>query len=94
LFYVATWEVVVYSKLAPDFMEKYAAYSIEKLKASGATAAAIEAKRQELEQFKVMYDKPWFRAPLTFTEPFPVGLLVTLVSAGVLRRSQKIEARS
>lgn len=40
------------------------------------------------------YDKPLLNAAITFTEPFPIGLAVTLISAGVLRRSQKLEARS
>jgi hypothetical protein len=43
LFYVATWEVV-YFKFMPDFMDKYGAEMIQKMQASGATAAAIQQK--------------------------------------------------
>ena len=82
---MATWELV-YFKLAPGFADKYAAYAVEHKKASGASAQEVEAVRQQMEQFKVWYDKPLLNAAITFTEPFPIGLLVTLVSAGVLRR--------
>src|SRR4030095_1970243 len=70
-FYVITWEII-YFKVAPDFADKFAAHVIEKAKASGATQQAIEAKTEEMKQFKVMYDKPLFNAALTFMEPFPV----------------------
>jgi hypothetical protein len=35
---------------------------------------------------KAMLDNPLTNAAMTFIEPFPIGLVVTLVSAGVLRR--------
>jgi hypothetical protein len=85
VFYVATWELV-YFRLAPGFAEKYAAYAIEHKRASGASAQEVEAVRQQMAQFKIWYDQPLMNAAMTFTEPFPIGLLVTLISAGVLRR--------
>jgi hypothetical protein len=85
LFYVVTWEVI-YFKLWPDFGDQWTAYAIEKARASGASAEAIEQTRQQMADFKRMYDNPLTNAALTFVEPFPVGLLVTIVSAAVLRR--------
>ena len=35
---------------------------------------------------KAMLNNPLINAAMTFIEPFPVGLVVTLVSAGILRR--------
>lgn len=32
------------------------------------------------------YNNPLFNAALTFTEPFPIGLIITLVSALILRK--------
>jgi hypothetical protein len=84
-FYVATWEVVYY-KFMPDFWDQYTAYAVEHARAGGATAESLERTRAEMAQFKTMYDKPLVNMAFTFVEPFPVGLLVTLVSAGVLRR--------
>lgn len=85
LCYVVTWEVL-YFNFMHDFMDKYGAHVIEKLKASGATAAAVEAKIQELKKFKEQYENPLFNSMITFLEPFPVGLAITLISAAVLRK--------
>ena len=83
--YVATWEVV-YFKMLPDFGEKWGRYMVEQKRAAGASAAEIEATARQMADFKVMYDKPIYNVAFTFIEPLPVGLLVTLISAGVLRR--------
>ena len=85
VFYVATWEVI-YFKLSPDFFEKYTAYAVERVRASGGSQQKIDETAKQMQTFKVMYDKPLINAALSFIEPLPVGLLVTLVSAGVLRR--------
>ena len=90
-FYVATWQLV-YFKLAPGFMDKMEAYSIEKKKAAGGTEQEIEAVKQQMAQFRVAYDNPLTNAAYTFVEPFPVGLLVTLISAGALRRKPQVAA--
>ena len=84
-FYVVTWEIIYYN-LMPDFAEKYTANAVEHLKASGANQAAIDAKMKEMEGLKRMMDNPLINAAMTFTEPFPIGLAVTLISAAVLRK--------
>jgi hypothetical protein len=87
--YVATWQVI-YFKLAPDFLDKFSAYTIEKARASGASQASIDESVRQMKAFKEMYDKPLVNAAITFIEPFPVGLAVTLVSAAVLRRREGV----
>lgn len=86
--YVATWELVGY-KLAPDYLDKYAAYSVEKARKSGATDAQIAAKTKEMAEFKEMYKNPLVNIAYTLLEPLPVGLLFTLVAAGVLSRKRR-----
>lgn len=86
--YVATWEVVYY-KLAPDFVDKYAAHVVEKARESGATEAEIAVKTEEMAKFQEMYRNPLVNVALTFLEPLPVGLIFTLVTAGVLSRKRK-----
>jgi len=85
VFYVATWEVL-YFTILHDFMDKYGAYMVEKLKASGASAAAVQAKLQEMKKLKELYENPFFNIAMTFIEPFPVGLVITLLSAAILRK--------
>ena len=83
--YVISWEIIYYG-FFPDFMENYAAKVVEKLRAGGASAAAIAAKQQQLADMKRIYANPLGNIALTFVEVFPVGLIVTLVSAGILRK--------
>ena len=85
VFYVASWEVI-YFKIMPDFADKYAAHAISDMRAKGATDAAIAAKKVEMEKMKTMLNNPLLNAAMTFIEPFPVGLLITLISAAILRR--------
>ena len=83
--YVVTWEVL-YFNFMHDFMDKYSAHLVEKLRASGASAAAIQAQIEQLKKFKQEYDNPLFNAAMTFIEPFPIGLAITLISAALLRK--------
>lgn len=85
LCYVATWELI-YFKLAPGFAEKYTNYVIEQARASGATQQVIDAKLQQMKDFKAMYDNPFINAAITLIEPFPVGLIMTLISSAILRK--------
>jgi len=85
VFYVASWEII-YFKVMPDFFDKYATRTIAEMHENGASADAIAAKTKELATLKEMYNKPLINAAVTFIEPFPVGLIMTLVSAGILRK--------
>jgi len=93
VFYVASWEVI-YFKIMPDFADKYAAHAISDMRAKGATDSAIAAKKVEMEKMKTMLNNPLLNAAMTFIEPFPVGLVVTLISAAVLRRRKGMPAAS
>jgi len=83
--YVGTWEIV-YFNFMTGFAEKYAAHMEQSAKASGASQQKIDERVREAKQFKKMYDNPVINVGLTFMEIFPVGLVVTLVSAGILRK--------
>lgn len=83
--YVVAWEIL-YFKFMPDFADKYASYAIEKVRASGASQQVIDAKLEQMKSFKAMYDNPFINAAITFVEPFPIGLIVTLISAAFLRK--------
>ena len=83
--YVATWEVM-YFKFMPDFMDKYSVHEVEKARASGASEEQIASRKAEMEKFALMYKNPLYNFALSFMEPLPVGLVIALVSAGVLSR--------
>ena len=86
--YVATWQLVYY-RLAPDFLDKYSAYTIDKARKAGATDAAIAAQSKELANFSEMYKNPLMNVAVTFVEPLPVGVVFALVTAGVLCRRRR-----
>jgi uncharacterized protein DUF4199 len=88
--YVVTWEIV-YFNFMPNFMDEYNAQAIERLKASGASAAAVEAQLEQMKKFKELYANPLFNAAMTFIEPFPVGLVITLLSAAILKKKPQLQ---
>jgi len=69
-----------------NFAHEYAAAMVERAQNSGLQGAALEAKIAEARNFEVMYANPLYRMPMTLLEPLPVGLVMALVTAGVLRR--------
>lgn len=85
--YVGTWEVVYY-KLMPNFADKYAAHMVERAKASGASQQKVDETEKQAKQFKQMYDNPAMNVAITFMEVFPIGLVVALMSAGILRKKE------
>src|SRR3954467_12050293 len=87
LCYVATWEVM-YFKFMPDFLSKYQAHQLEKARAGGASEDAIAKQKAEMDKFGEMYKNPIVNAAVTLVEPLPVGLVLALVSAGILSRAR------
>lgn len=83
--YVVSW-MLVYEFVMPDFMDRYIAHSLEQMRAAGQSAEQIQAEAAKMEEMRELYKNPLARAGLTFLEPFPIGLLTTLVSAFVLRK--------
>jgi len=85
--YVIVWEID-YHFFIPDFADKYAAHAMENLKASGASEAVIAKKSADMAKFSEMYKNPLFNVLLTYSEIVPVGLLVSLISALILKRKK------
>jgi hypothetical protein len=90
--YVIGWEITL---AATDFafMDSYSAAAVEAARARGASTAEVEALIVQMEEFRAQYANPLFRMPITFVEIFPVGCLVSLVSALLLRNSRFLPAR-
>lgn len=89
--YVLTWEFNLY---VTDyaFITEYTDSIIEKARAGGATESEITATIEQMEEMKVQYGNPLYRLPITFTEIFPVGLLMSLISAGIFRNPNILPA--
>jgi uncharacterized protein DUF4199 len=85
LCYTAAFQVV-YFKLQTDFGERFVACMIDKARHSGASAAEMEKVTAQAHMFKGLMDRPWTNAAFTFVEPLPVGVIVSLLAAGLLRK--------
>ena len=83
--YVLSW-LITYYCFMPDFMDKYAAAMLTKAQASGISADKLAEETAEMAQMKEWYKNPLFVILMTYVEILPVGLVVSLISAFVLKR--------
>jgi len=90
-FYVAGWEAYLAGP-GRDFIADYTAGMLAEMQASGARSAEIAATRAQMADMAEMYRSPVLRVAITFSEIFPVGLLVALASAAVLRNPRVLPA--
>ena len=85
LCYVAMWEVLS-ATVEKHFAHDYATGMVKRAQNSGLQGPALDAKIAEAHNFEVMYANPLYRMSMTLLEPLPVGLVMALVTAGILRR--------
>lgn len=88
IFYVIVW-AIVYNTMLPDFMEQYSAYELNKLQESGASEAKIKEYVKSAAIWKERYKNPLWFSLMTFMEPLPVGIIVTLISTFLARMKNK-----
>ena len=86
--YAAGWEI--YMQISPqnNFIEEYAAHYVSKLKEKGASQEEIDKTTNEMASMQQMYKNPIIRFGMTLFEILPVGIVVTLVSAAILRKKE------
>jgi len=91
--YAIGWEV---SLVATDyaFIDAYRESVIADIKAQGLAASEEAAKIAEINSSMESYRNPLFRLPITFVEIFPVGLIVALISAFILKNAKVLPARA
>ncbi|MCP9752301.1 DUF4199 domain-containing protein [Ferruginibacter sp. HRS2-29] len=86
--YVLVW-MIDFQFFVPDYLEKYSAHVIADLKASGASEAKIAAEIKDMNNMNEMYKNPLIRILMTYAEILPIGLLVSLISALILKKKAK-----
>jgi hypothetical protein len=94
LFYAGGWEI--YYNTVPNvretFMARYEEMNTKKLRHEGASEEKIAEKRAELQKMAEWYKNPFFRFGMTLVEIFPLGMVVALISAGILRKKSVLPA--
>lgn len=86
--YVVVW-LVYYYLFMPDFLDHYTQHVLHVASKDGATGAELAAKTEEMREFGEMYENPLFVVLITYFEVLPVGVLVTLISALILKNKKK-----
>lgn len=89
--YALTWEVY-YNTAASDFTEKYTQHYVDKMTREGASQAEIDQMRAEMASFNEMYKNPLIRFGVTLMEILPVGVIITFLSAALLRKREVLPA--
>jgi len=82
--YVTVWEINLYFT-DYEFIGEYTESIIKSARESGASPEELEATIEQMRQMEEQYGKLWFRLPMTFIEIFPIGLLISLISATLFR---------
>ena len=83
--YSLMW-MVVYYNFMPNFMQDYTTFYMNKLKAGGASEAELVKAQGQITGMVELYKSPIGVFGMTMMEPLPIGGLVSLVSALILRR--------
>lgn len=89
--YVIAWEIA-YFNFFPHFLDQYSAHVLAKMRAAGESEAAIRESATKMAGLAKNYQNPLFNSAITFMEVFPVGLIMTLLSAAILRRKPRQDA--
>jgi Protein of unknown function (DUF4199) len=89
VFYVVSWEIIFFNFM-PHFMDGYFAAQIRHVQSSGLDPATIATKVAAIQHSQQLYQNPFVNMAYTFIEPLPVGLIITLISAAILRRKSPV----
>lgn len=89
--YVIVWEVNL-SLTDYAFIEDYTNSVIQAKEAEGVSGEALEQVKSEMDSMRTQYANPLYRVPMTFLEIFPVGVIISLISAVTLRKSTVLPA--
>lgn len=86
--YVLVW-VIEYYVFIPDFLDKY---EISRHKMAGAEGRAkVES---EMAMYRAWYKTPFGVILITYMEILPIGIIITLISALILKKRRKNENTS
>jgi hypothetical protein len=85
--YVVAW-ALLYNLFMPDFMDRYAEQVIKQAE-PGTTAAQLAETKAEMESYKQLYRSPLYFTLMTYAEILPVGMLVSIICAFILKRKER-----
>ena len=89
--YVLAWQVS-FNFLPPDFTERMWQHFIDNAKNDAGNEAELDAALRQIETWKEWYKNPLLRFALSLMEIIPVGIIITIISAAILRKKQILPA--
>lgn len=92
VFYVGGWEGYL-AATNYTFMDNYVEQTLKAKEAAGLAGEALAREAEKLKAMAEGYKNPFYRAGITFLEIFPVGLVIALISAALLRNPKVLPAR-
>lgn len=91
--WVIAWEIsLAVTKF--DFVAVYNQMLLEQAQSEGASAEKLAQVARDGEAFGQMYANPVIRMGITFLEMFPIGVVISLITAALLRNSRFLPARA
>ena len=91
--YAAVWEIYL-AVTHYSFMDRYAGEILAEKRAAGVTGATYARAVAEVEALRRNYANPAYRVATTFMEVFPIGFVVALASAVLLRNPKFLPSRT
>lgn len=85
LSYTVVW-MIEFQFVFPDFMDKFAAKQIEQLNASNLDPAVLAEQIKKMQEMAENYKNPYYRFGMTLMEILPIGIIITLLAAIILRK--------
>jgi hypothetical protein len=93
LIYDLGWEISI-ALTGFDYGASYSRAMMAAAQAKGASPAELHKVAAEAASFARMYAHLPYRMAVTFLEMFPVGVLISVISAALLRDSRLLPARA
>jgi hypothetical protein len=87
LFYVLSWEIF-YQNAGENYILDYQNSYIENMRSSGESEQKINDFKNEMQSFATQYENFFFRIFITLLEILPVGFIITLISALLLKNKK------
>ena len=87
--YVASW-MLLSATTGDYFMVQYYEHAKQEMESSNMPAEEMNAKLEEMQQFAELYKNPIVKIGFTYLEILPVGLLVSLLVAAILKRKEAV----
>jgi hypothetical protein len=75
-------------------MKKWADHEADKARARGASEDEIATARKQIEDMDKVFANPFFMFLICLMEISPVGIIITVISAALLRKKEMLPAEN